>query len=111
MPAVTLNELASSLKMDVNDVRDILTEKPGINFDKNTLDNVFGTARKMGYDFKKLKVGKRMNQREETLLSLLEQVEGNPSWNRNEIIEYLQKSTSMIKRVHKRAFDEEFGKK
>lgn len=107
--AVTLSELAHALKMDINYVRDILTEKPGLKVDKSTMDLVFRTARKMGYDFKKLKLGKRMNLREEVIRGIISEIEANPKWKRQEIIEYLKKSCEMIARVHKRTFQEEFG--
>lgn len=110
MSEVTLSELAQTLKMDINLVRDILTEKHSIKVDKNTLDLVFGTARKMGYDFKKLKLGKRMSLREEVIDGLIKQIEANPKWKRKEILEYLKKSCEMIARVHNRAFKEEFSK-
>jgi hypothetical protein len=110
MGDVTLGEVAQALRMDVNLVRDILTEKHGIKVDKAAMDTVFGTARKMGYDFKKLKLGKRMNLREEVLTDVITQIENNPKWKRKEIIEYLKKSCEMIARVHNRTFQEEFSK-
>jgi transcriptional regulator GlxA family with amidase domain len=109
MSVVTLGELAKMLRMEADLVRDILTEKHGIQAEKSTMDLVFGTARKLGYDFKKLKVGKRLNHREEALNSIIEQIENNPKWKRKEIIEHLKKSVEMIKRVHKRTFEEEFS--
>lgn len=109
MSAITLGELAKMLRMEVDLVRDILTEKHGIQVEKATMDLVFSTARKLGYDFKKLKVGKRLNHREEALNSIIEQIEKNPKWKRKEIVEYLKKSVEMIRRVHKRTFEEEFS--
>ena len=58
---VTLSDVAKSVKLDVVLVRDILTEKPGLHIPKEKMDLVFRTARKMKYDFRKLKIGKRMN--------------------------------------------------
>lgn len=107
---VTLSEVVRAVKMDVNLVRDILTETPGLNVTKETLDMVFRTARKMGYDFKKLKLGKRMNLRKEVIEDIIKHVKANPKWKRKEILEYLNKASDMVERVHKRAFTEEFGK-
>jgi len=111
MGDVTLGEVAQALRMEPSMVRDILTEKHGIQVDKATMDVVFSTARKMGYDFKKLKLGKRMNLREEVLADVIRQIESNPKWKRKEIMEYLKKSCEMIARVHNRTFQEEFSKK
>lgn len=108
MSTITLNELSQILKMDVILVRDILTEKPGLKVDKETMDVVFRTARKMSYDFKKLKLGKRMNLRKEVITDLLNVIEDHPKWRRKEIIGYLKSSQDMVERVHKRTFVEEF---
>ena len=111
MKEVTLCEIAESVKLNINLVRDILTEQAGLRIGKATLDLVFQTARKMGYDFKKLKLGKRMNQRKEVVDDLIKQIEAHPKWKRKEIIEYLNNTSSLVERVHKRAFIEEFSKK
>ncbi|MEW6027780.1 MAG: hypothetical protein AB1599_10880 [Planctomycetota bacterium] len=63
--SVTLKEVAERVKLPVELVRDILTEKHGINATKEQMDLAFKTARNLGYDFKKLKLGKRMNLRKE----------------------------------------------
>jgi len=108
MSTVTLTELAQMLKMDVILVRDILTEKPGLNVERATMDLVFNTARKVGYDFKKLKIGKRMNLRKEVIEDILKAIEEHPKWKRKEIVAYLNSAQDMVERVHKRAFAEEF---
>lgn len=110
MSEVTLGEVAQAVRLDINFVRDILTEKPGTSVDKTTLDLVFRAARKMGYDFKKLKLGKRMNLRKDVILDLLKQIKTHPKWKRKEILAYMKKASEMIDRVDKRAFKEEFGK-
>jgi hypothetical protein len=111
MKEVTLSDIAKSVNLDINVVRDILTEKTGLKLTKTTMDLVFQAARKMGYDFKKLKLGKRMNQRKEVVDDLIKQIELHPKWKRKEIMEYLNNTSSLVERVHKRAFIEEFAKK
>lgn len=108
--ATTLNKVAQAVELDVKLVRDILTEKPGVKVDKNTLDLVFRTAREMGYDFKKLRIGKRMNLRKEVIFDLIEQIEVNPKWQRREILTYMKRMREIIERVDRRTFQEEFGR-
>jgi DNA-binding LacI/PurR family transcriptional regulator len=109
--SVTLRDIAQALKLDVEQVRRILSESPGSSakVTKDTLDKVFGTARKLGYDFKKLKIGKQMGMRKAIFEEILSQIEAHPSWSRSDIVKYLQQSSEMIERVHKRSFKEEFG--
>jgi hypothetical protein len=95
--------------MEVEDVRRILGEATAPRYSRETLDRVFGTARKLGYDFKKLKIGKRMGVRREVFQEVLSQIEDHPSWSRSDIVKYLKQSAEMIERVHRRSFREEFG--
>jgi len=104
----TVKEVSQQVKLPVELVREILTEKHGIKATREQMDLVFKTARKMGYDFRKLKLGKRMNQRKEVLNDIIAQIESNPKWTRKHIIEHLKKSREMVERVHKKASDEEF---
>jgi hypothetical protein len=106
---VSLKDIVQQVKMSEEIVRDILTEKLGTKATKEQMDLVFKTARNMGYDFKKLKIGKRLNLRKEILTDIIEQIESNPKWKRKEIINYLQKSCEMVERVHKKTFVEEFS--
>lgn len=106
---VTLKDVVEQIKMPEELVRDILTEKHGIKATKEQMDLVFTTARKMGYDFKKLKIGKRLNVRKEILSDIIKQIESNPKWKRKEIIDYLKKSCEMVERVDKKIFVEEFS--
>src|SRR3989339_1365002 len=106
--AITLKEVAAKIKLPLGLVRDILTEKHGINATREQMDLAFKTARNLGYDFKKLKIGKRMNLRKDVLTDILKQVEAHPKWKRKEILEYLNKSCEMVDRVHKKTFVEEF---
>lgn len=103
-----LSDVAKAVKLEKILVRDILTEKHGIKVTKETQDLVFTTARKMGYEFKKLKIGKRMNLRKEIIQGLIDQIKAKPKWKRREIMEYMQNSCDMVERVHKRTFKEEF---
>jgi DNA-binding LacI/PurR family transcriptional regulator len=104
----TQQEIAEALGMDIEIVRNILNEVPGMSYDKETLDRVFQTARKMGYDLKKLKIGKRMEVRKAAIEDAIKYIEANPDWGRDEIIDYLKHSIGLVKRVQKKAFPEEF---
>ncbi|MFH1229899.1 MAG: hypothetical protein V1709_00225 [Planctomycetota bacterium] len=106
---VTLKEIVQQVKMPEELVRDILTEKHGIKVTREQMDLIFTTARKMGYDFKKLKIGKRLNLRKDILTDIIKQIESNPKWKRQQIIDYLKKSCEMVERVHKKTFVEEFS--
>lgn len=106
----TLREIAQTVGIDVDTVRAILSESTGPKIvSKSLQDKVFGAARKMGYDFRKLKIGKRINLRREVLQDLLHQLETHPHWGRLEIIRYVQQSLNLLERVQKKAFREEFG--
>ena len=105
---VTQKDVADYLGMDLETVRHILNETPGMNFDKATLDKVFGAARKLGYDLRKLKIGKRMEIRKTTIEDMIRQIEKHPEWNRTEILEHLRASIGLVKRVQKKAFPQEF---
>ncbi|MDI6732958.1 MAG: hypothetical protein QME51_01970 [Planctomycetota bacterium] len=104
----TLKDIASQVNMPLELVRDILTEKTGIKITKEEMDLVFKTARGLGYDFRKLKIGKRINLRKEILSDIIKQIESNPKWKRNNIVDYLKRCCEMIERVDKKAFEEEF---
>jgi hypothetical protein len=104
----TQQEIADALGMPLEDVRNILTEVPGSQFDKATLDRVFGKARSMGYDLRKLKIGKRMEVRMIAIEDAIRFIENHPDWGREEIMDYLRHSIGLVKRVQKKAFPEEF---
>ncbi|MCE9581168.1 MAG: hypothetical protein K8T20_01495 [Planctomycetes bacterium] len=108
--AVTLRDIAQAVKLEIEQVRRILSETPGTRPPKDTLDRVYSAARKMGYDFKKLRIGKQMGLRKAVFEEILQQIEAHPSWGRTDIVKYLQQSSEMIERVHNRTFKEEFGK-
>ena len=105
---VTLRQLARELGLAVDLVRNVLKELPG-SVSRETQDKIYKTARKMGYDFRKLKIGKRMQYRKEMLDEVLEKIGEHPHWSRAEILKYLKESRALVDRVHKRVFREEFG--
>ena len=104
---VTLRQVAEEVGMKVDQVRDILREAAAVP--KAVGDRVFNAARRLGYDLRKLKIGKRMQARKETLEEVLARVRNQPAWGRDEIIAYLKESLALVDRVHKRVFKEEFG--
>ena len=106
---VTLRQIANELGMGVETIRAVFKELPGVVLDRAELDRIYRTARKLGYDFRKLKIGKRMQYRKEMLDEVLEKIGEHSSWGRNEILKYLKESRALVDRVHKRVFREEFG--
>lgn len=112
MPAkkkeVTLKQLAQELGLGMDLVRNVLKELPG-SISREMQDKIYKTARKLGYDFRKLKIGKRMQYRKEMLDEVLEKIGEHPTWSRAEILKYLKESRALVDRVHKRVFREEFG--
>jgi hypothetical protein len=106
---ITVQHIADEVGLDADFVRDVLKEVPGVQVTRTQADKIFQTARKMGYDFRKLKIGKRMQSRRETLEEVLEKIAGNPEWSRGDVIKYLKESLALVERVHKRVFREEFG--
>ncbi|MHC4607237.1 MAG: hypothetical protein ACYTAF_09955 [Planctomycetota bacterium] len=107
---VTINEVAKACGIDPDIVRDVLKELPGAKVPMKVRDKVFQTARKLGYDLKKLKLAKQMDLRKKTVRELLSKIGEHPNWDRDQIVEYLQSLTDMVERVHKRSFPEEYGK-
>ena len=105
----SLKEIAEKAGVELRLVRDILNEVPGVRAPKEIADKVFKTARSLGYDLKKLKLGKRMHFRKTTLEEIISLIERHPQWDRKAILEHLRKSCQLIERTHKRAFAEEFG--
>ena len=105
----SLKDVARTLGMEVHVVREILKENTRVRVAKGVQDRVFQTARKLGYNFKKLKIGKRMEQRKQTIQELLSHILGHPHWSREEIVKYLKNSCDMVDRVQRKAFHEEFG--
>ena len=84
-------------------------EVAGPTVPRETADKIFRAARKLGYDLRKLKIGKRMQYRKETLEEVLGKIVENEPWSRPEIVKYLKESLALVDRVHKRVFHDEFG--
>ncbi len=108
MPA-SIRKIADELGMDSRVVSDVLKEVPGVAVSKSTADKIFNAARRLGYDLKKLKLGKRMQMRKETLEEILDKLGENEEWGRAEIVKFLRDALATIERVHKRVYPEEFG--
>ena len=106
---ITVQQIARATGVDEEIVRDILREKPGLGASRDTQDRVYKTARTLGYDFRKLKIGKRMQHRKELLDEVLEKLGENPGWTRADVVKFLKESRALMDRVHKRVFREEFG--
>ena len=105
----TLKKIAEELGLDVKLVGDVLKEAPGTQVPRSTADRIFEAARRLWYDLKKLKLGKRMQMRKETLEEVLQKIGDNHAWGRIEIVRYLRDALGLVERVHKRVYPEEFG--
>ena len=105
----SVRDVADEVGLETELVRNVLKEVPGVQVTRTQADKIFQTARKLGYDFRKLKIGKRMQARRETLEEVLEKIAGNPGWSRGDVVKYLKESLALVERVHKRVFREEFG--
>jgi DNA-binding LacI/PurR family transcriptional regulator len=104
---VTIFDIAKEVGLDKELVLKILWEKPYLRVPKATVDKVFETARRTGYDIRKLKIGKRMMLRKETLLDIINQINLHPNWTRGEILKYLDDAIKFVERVERRVFKEE----
>ena len=105
----SLRQIANELGMGVEIVRAVLKELPGVTLERAVLDKIYKTARKLGYDFRKLKIGKRMQYRKEMLDEVLEKIGEHSEWSRADILKFLKECRALVDRVHKRVFREEFG--
>lgn len=66
---VTQVEIARRLKLDVSTVNKILNHRAGAVFQKETIKRVFQVARKLGYDFGRLKhTHRRRDERSEVVI-------------------------------------------
>ena len=106
---VKLKEIAKVCGIGVDVVRNVLKESGAVRVSREIRDKIFQTARKLGYDFPKLKLGKQLDVRKSTAKEVLTKIESNKGWGRREIVDYLRTVTGMVDRVQKRAFPEEFG--
>ncbi len=101
---VTFADVARATGRPAALVRRILREDPHLVADKEVKDDVFRSARALGYDFQTLRVGKRIDQRQATFREILRKIEENPSWSRSVIVSYLANAIDMAERVQKRMF-------
>lgn len=101
---VTFGDIAKATGRAGPLVRRILREDPHLVIDKEVRDDVFRTARALGYDFQTLRVGKRIDQRQATFQEILRKISDNPSWSRSVIVSYLANAIDMAERVQKRVF-------
>ena len=106
---VTIRQIAEEVGLDVGLVLSVLKETAGSGVSKAVQDRVFQAARRLGYDFRKLKIGKRMQYRKETFDEVLQKIGENSGWGRAEIVKYLKESLALVERVHNRVFKEEYG--
>ncbi len=105
----SIKKIAEECGFEPKLVSDVLKEVPGVAVPKSTADKIFSTARRLGYDLKKLKLGKRMQVRKETLEEVLQKISDNTHWSRTDVIKYLHAALGLVERVHKRVYPEEFG--
>ncbi len=101
---VTFRDVARATGRPVALVRPILREDPKFLTDKATKDLVFQTARALGYDFQKLRLGKRLDLRQNAIAEILRKIEEKPSWDRVAIIAYLKNAADLSRRVQRRMF-------
>jgi len=106
---VSLRQVAQEVGLGVETVRAVFKELPGVLLERPELDKIYRTARKLGYDFRKLKIGKRMQYRKEMLDEVLEKIGEHSEWTRADILKFLKECRALVDRVHKRVFREEFG--
>lgn len=105
----SLQQVADAIGLSVDTVRSVLRESASVAVERGDQDKIFQTARKLGYDFRKLKIGKRLQNRKETLDEVLEKIGDHQDWSRADIVKYLKESLELLERVHKRVFREEYG--
>lgn len=108
--AVTITQVARELKLDPSLVLGVICEKSGVEVSREEKDRIFKTARRLGYDFYRLRIGKRIQVRKEALDEAIATIEGQPNWGRAEILKYLKDTGGLHDRIHNRVFTEkEFG--
>lgn len=107
---VTIQQVAQETGLEPSLVVNVLKETAPPGVSKAVQDRIFQTARRLGYDFRKLKIGKRMQYRKEALEEVLRKIAENPGWGRAEIVKYLKETLSLVERVHRRVFREEYGR-
>jgi DNA-binding LacI/PurR family transcriptional regulator len=106
---VTVRDVAEKVRQPAELVRDVLNEAAGVRAPRRVQDRIFEAARTLGYDLRKLKIGKRMQHRKDTLTEVLLTCRAHPEWGQKEIVAYLERSLQMLDRVRRKVFEQEFG--
>ena len=109
LKSTSIKIIAEELGIPSGVVRNVLRESKPKGVSRDDQDKIFKAARRLGYDFSKLKIGKRMQYRKETLDEVIDKVYSHPDWGRDEIVKFLNESRAFLDRVHDKAFREEFG--
>ena len=104
---INLGKIARACRTPADLVRRILREDPKLTADRTTKDRVFKTARRLGYDFHKLRMSKRLDLRLETIAEILRRIEENSSWNRAEILAHLKSAADLADRVQSRMYGQD----
>jgi len=99
----TIKDIAVRVGLDEELVRRILSEDPTLGVERDVKDKVFATAREMGYDLTKLRFGKKLRDRGDIVKLIIEQVESNADWDREEILAHLRYVLDLTSRHHKRS--------
>ncbi len=107
-PDATLESVAAKAKRPLEEVRDVLNEAASPKVPMVVQDHIFGVARDLGYDFRKLKIGKRMRARRDTLVEVIGQCRAHSEWTIVDVITYLEKNLEMLDRVRRKVFPNEF---
>lgn len=107
MQRTDIETIAKETGHDKETVLNVLLEIAGNSVPRPVQDHIFKTARRMGYDFKKLKISKRMTVIREALGTLISQIEKHPRWGRKHILAYLKEDISLVERVQKRLFKDD----
>ncbi len=107
-PDVTIRDVAVKANRPIEEVRDVLNEAATPKTPMAVQDAIFGVARLLGYDFRKLKIGKRMRARRDTLVEVLGQCKDHHEWTIVDVISYLEKNLEMLDRVRQKVFPNEF---
>lgn len=101
---ITFRHVARATGRPVALVRRILREDPRLVADREVKDDVFRTARALGYDFQTLRMGKRLEGRQAALAEVLAKIHENPDWDRRAILNHLRNAVDLSQRLQKRMF-------
>lgn len=101
---VTFQHVARATGRPLALVRRILKEDPKLVADREIKDDVFRSARALGYDFQTLRMGKRLEGRQAALAEVLAKILENPEWDRRAILNHLRNAVDLSQRLQKRMF-------